>query len=475
MNRFLLDSLRVADLMMMLVAFGIAVIVTGQFAQTETLEDLLTFQVRVINVIAFATFALFWHWLFRAFELYQSHRTNYAIAEGWNVAKAVAVGTLTLAGLGLAVDMSAVNRVFLGTFFVACLLCTLAARAGLRYLLRDVRTGGRYLRKLVIVGCGPRAAEFGREVRQKSELGYLLLGYIDEMPPPNSPLHVGTEKLLGPPSQAREILGRLKADEVVIHLPIKSHYETISEIISLCREMGIAVRVPADFFESRLVHAYSDDRHHTPVLTLEDHTPVGGGAALKRLVDMVVSATALIVLSPVLAAVAVAIWLDSKGPILFVQERVGLSRKVFKILKFRTMEVDAEKRLEELEHRNEVAGAAFKMKRDPRVTRVGRILRKLSLDELPQLWNVLVGDMSLVGPRPLPIRDVNRIDIEWPKRRFSVKPGLTCLWQISGRHEIDFDDWMELDLQYIDNWSLSLDFDILMKTLPAVVGGHGAS
>ncbi len=475
MNRFLLDSLRVADLMMMLVAFGIAVIVTGQCAQTETLEDLLTFQVRLINVVVFATFAFFWHWLFRTFGLYRAHRNCYAVAEGWNVAKAVVVGTLVLAGLGLAIDLSAMTRVFLATFFIACLVCTIAARVSLRHLLEDVRTEGRYLRKLVIVGCGPRAAEFGREVRQKPELGYLLLGYIDEMPPPDSPLHVGSEKLLGDPSQTREILARLKADEVVISLPIKSHYETIAEIIALCREMGITARVPADFFASRLVHAYSDDRHRTPVLTLENHTPVGGGAALKRLVDIVVSTVALIVLSPVLAIVALAIWLDSGRPILFVQERVGLHREVFRIFKFRTMIVDAEKRLKALEERNEVEGAAFKMKRDPRVTRVGQVLRKLSLDKLPQLLNVFLGDMSLVGPRPLPVRDVNRIDIEWPKRRFSVKPGLTCLWQISGRHEIDFDDWMELDLQYIDNWSLSLDFDILVKTLPAVVGGHGAS
>ncbi|MEM7356968.1 MAG: sugar transferase [Acidobacteriota bacterium] len=475
MNRFLLDSLRVADLVMMLVAFGIAVIITGQWAHTATLEDLLTFRVRLLNVFVFATFALFWHWLFRSFGLYRLPRSRYAVTEGWAIAKAVAVGTLVLAALGLALDPSAVNRVFLATFALACLLCTLAARAGLRTLLGDGRTEGRYLRKLVIVGCGPRAAEFGRQVRRKPELGYLLLGYIDEMPAPDNPVHEGTEKLLGPPREARAILSQLKADEVLISLPIKSHYETISEIIGLCREMGISIRVPADFFDSRLVHAYSDDRHHTPVLTLESQTPTGSGAALKRLVDVVISAIALIVLSPVLVAVALAILIDSGRPILFVQERVGLNRKVFKIFKFRTMAVDAEQRLDELEHLNEASGAAFKMQRDPRVTRVGRLLRKLSLDELPQLFNVLEGDMSLVGPRPLPVRDVNNIGIEWPKRRFSVKPGLTCLWQISGRHEIDFDDWMELDLQYIDNWSLSLDFDILMKTLPAVVGGHGAS
>jgi lipopolysaccharide/colanic/teichoic acid biosynthesis glycosyltransferase len=145
------------------------------------------------------------------------------------------------------------------------------------------------------------------------------------------------------------------------------------------------------------------------------------------------------------------------------------------MLKFRTMRVDSETLLEELEAQNEVNGAAFKMVDDPRITRVGRMLRKMSLDELPQFFNVLRGDMSLVGPRPLPMRDVERFDQNWQKRRFSVKPGLTCLWQVNGRHEIDFDHWMELDLEYIDNWSLSMDFDILMKTVPAVLKGTGAS
>ena len=173
--------------------------------------------------------------------------------------------------------------------------------------------------------------------------------------------------------------------------------------------------------------------------------------------------------------IAIAIKLDSRGPVFFRQDRVGLKRKIFKMHKFRTMHLDAEERIKELEALNEVDGAAFKMTNDPRVTRVGRTLRKLSLDELPQFIDVLNGNMSLVGPRPLPIRDVERFDQNWQKRRFSVKPGLTCLWQVNGRHEVDFENWMELDLEYIDNWSLSLDFDILLKTVPAVFRGTGAS
>ncbi|PWB82109.1 MAG: sugar transferase, partial [Candidatus Methylomirabilota bacterium] len=200
-----------------------------------------------------------------------------------------------------------------------------------------------------------------------------------------------------------------------------------------------------------------------------------GSTAIKRVIDFFGSAAAMIVFAPLFAAIALAIKLDSRGPVFFAQERIGLGRRKFRMLKFRTMEVDAEQRQAEIEALNEVDGAAFKIKDDPRMTRVGRILRKFSLDELPQMWNVFVGDMSLVGPRPLPIRDVQRFDSAWQNRRFSVRPGLTCLWQINGRHEIDFDHWMELDLQYIDSWSLSLDFDIMFKTIPAVLRGTGAS
>jgi lipopolysaccharide/colanic/teichoic acid biosynthesis glycosyltransferase len=190
---------------------------------------------------------------------------------------------------------------------------------------------------------------------------------------------------------------------------------------------------------------------------------------------VVLASIGLVLLAPVVLLIAAAVALDSPGSVFFGQERVGLDRRRFRMWKFRTMVQDAEVQVAALEARNEVVGAAFKIKDDPRVTRVGRVLRKLSLDELPQLLNVLRGDMSLVGPRPLPIRDVERLVEPWQQRRFSMKPGLTCLWQVNGRHEISFDHWMELDLQYIDHWSPALDLEIVMKTVPAVLRGTGAS
>ena len=327
----------------------------------------------------------------------------------------------------------------------------------------------------MIVGCGPRGALIGRELRNRPDLGYLLLGYIDDIPAPQSALHNGSEKLLGSLAELEGLLQTEKVDEVFVALPVKSYYETIDRVIALGAELGLMVRIPADSFEFRLAKAnidYLDDTAFLTLRTVKENLP---GLVIKRAIDMVGSAIALVALLPVFAVIAIAVKLDSPGPVFFVQERVGLNRRKFRTIKFCTMVTDAEERLKSLEDKNEVHGAAFKMRNDPRVTRVGHILRKLSLDELPQFFNVLTGDMSLVGPRPLPLRDVERFDEQWQKRRFSVKPGITCLWQVNGRHEISFEHWMEMDLQYIDNWSLKLDFEILMKTIPAVLRGSGAS
>jgi lipopolysaccharide/colanic/teichoic acid biosynthesis glycosyltransferase len=179
--------------------------------------------------------------------------------------------------------------------------------------------------------------------------------------------------------------------------------------------------------------------------------------------------------SPLLVMVAILIKLTSAGPVLFVQKRLGLNKRHFTVYKFRTMAVDAERRISEIEHLNEVSGPVFKIRNDPRITPIGRFLRKTSIDELPQLFNVLVGDMSLVGPRPLPLRDYEGFNKDWQRRRFSVRPGITCLWQVEGRSSIPFERWMELDLQYIDKWSLWLDVRILLRTIPAVLKGLGAT
>ena len=474
-RRFLLSCLLFSDMGVMALAVGAGLALSGQLTHSGTLAEFLTVRIKLVNFVFVIGFALIWHLIFRFSGLYRSRRTGLLSSDWWDIVKAVSVGTLLLAGLAPILSFEAVNRVFVITFFLVALVGTIATRTILKALLGGARRNGRNLKNLVIVGCGPRGAEFGKKVRNRPDFGYLLLGFIDEIPPPENPLHGGPERIIGPPSQMREILESEDVDEVVIALPIASHYQTISSIISMCEELAVDVLVPSDFFKSRLVSVTVDDSRAWPAMELRSHLPSAGGIFFKRIIDIFVAFVALVMLSPVLAVIAIAIKLDSRGPVFFRQDRVGLKRKMFKMHKFRTMRVDAEERIKELEDKNEVNGAAFKMANDPRITRVGKTLRKLSLDELPQFIDVLKGSMSLVGPRPLPIRDVERFDKGWQKRRFSVKPGITCLWQINGRHEIDFEHWMELDLQYIDNWSLSMDFDILLKTVPAVFRGSGAS
>jgi exopolysaccharide biosynthesis polyprenyl glycosylphosphotransferase len=211
------------------------------------------------------------------------------------------------------------------------------------------------------------------------------------------------------------------------------------------------------------------------VVTLSTSLFEGGPMVCKRLLDIIVSSFLLILLAPILLVVAMLVKFGSVGPVFFVQERVGLNKRRLRIYKFRTMIADAEKKQMDLECLNEADGPVFKIKDDPRVTRLGRFLRKASIDELPQLLNVLKGDMSLVGPRPLPIRDYQGFDQDWARRRFSIRPGITCLWQINGRSSLSFQEWMELDLHYIDHWSFWLDVKVLAKTIPAVLKGVGAA
>ena len=211
-----------------------------------------------------------------------------------------------------------------------------------------------------------------------------------------------------------------------------------------------------------------------PMTELQTGSMDGWQTVVKRIMDFALSLILLLLFLPLFFATSIAIKLTSPGPVFFVQERVGLNKRRFRLYKFRTMIPDAELKQSEIENLNEVSGPVFKIQDDPRITRIGKFLRKTSIDELPQLLNVLRGDMSLVGPRPLPVRDYTGFNEDWHRRRFSAKPGITCLWQVNGRSSVPFEKWMELDMQYIDQWSLSLDFLILFKTIPAVFRGSGA-
>ena len=274
--------------------------------------------------------------------------------------------------------------------------------------------------------------------------------------------------------QLTSVIADQPVDEVLVALPIDKYGPLVETIVRQCEEQGIIVRVRTEMSRLQVARSYVDELQGVPVMTIQSGPADSWQLIMKRVIDIVGSAALLLALAPLFAVVAWLIRKDSPGPVFFTQERIGFNKRLFRLIKFRTMVDGADNQQSKLEHLNEAAGPVFKIKSDPRVTRLGKFLRRFSIDELPQLVNVLKGDMSLVGPRPLPLRDFDRFDTQWHKRRLSVKPGMTCLWQVNGRSNITFDHWVQMDLEYIDNWSLGLDMKILLKTIPAIMRGSGA-
>jgi exopolysaccharide biosynthesis polyprenyl glycosylphosphotransferase len=298
-----------------------------------------------------------------------------------------------------------------------------------------------------------------------------VIGFVDSEPHPA----LGSAGLmhLGGVNDLERILMHRVVDDVLIGLPVKSRYDEIRQSIAACARTGVPASYSADLFESASTNSRTNGRR-PPVLSLSE-APSADRLLVKRVIDVVGAVILLVIFAPVMLGAGLLIRLTSPGPVLFTQDRYGYMKRLFRMYKFRTMVAGAESAQDELENQNEASGPVFKIRHDPRITRVGRVLRRTSIDELPQLWNVLRGEMSLVGPRPLPTRDVGRFAEPWLMRRFSMPPGLTCLWQISGRSDLGFDQWIKLDLEYIDSWSHALDLAILVRTVPAVLRGAGAS
>jgi exopolysaccharide biosynthesis polyprenyl glycosylphosphotransferase len=278
--------------------------------------------------------------------------------------------------------------------------------------------------------------------------------------------------ILGSIEDLKKIVEDEVIDEVIFTVPIDD-MPKCEQYISWCEEVGVAVHMKLDFIKTVVARTYPTNWDGLPMLTISATPQDPLRLLIKRTIDVAIASIALLVLSPVLIISAMLVKLTSKGPLIFKQRRVGLNGRQFMLYKFRSMYSDAEERKKELEALNEASGPVFKIRHDPRITPVGRSMRKYSIDELPQLWNVLRGDMSLVGPRPPVPEEVTKYE-RWQRRRLSMKPGITCLWQVSGRSQIGFEEWMQLDLEYIDNWSLKLDAVILLRTMPAVILARGA-
>ncbi|MFN3326667.1 MAG: sugar transferase, partial [Bryobacteraceae bacterium] len=404
---------------------------------------------------------------------YQSHRLALLREYVLHAVFGTTLGTIGIVALFTGVARWTLSFGDAFELWAGATAISIAGRMVLRVALGQIRRRGRNLRQVLILGSNRRAEEFVAAAGRHPELGLRVVGFADDPWVGAVALcEKGVEKVADLDS-VESYLRESVVDEVVVCLPLKSYYEYVSRIASYCETLGILLRLEGELFSGRLAMA-SDVLSQRPLLQMGKGRIEGGAAVVKEVMDRSLALVLLLLTAPVMLGAAIAVRLSSPGPILFRQRRLGLNKRPFSMLKFRTMVADAEQRLAELEHRNEVKGAAFKLAGDPRITPVGRYLRKFSIDELPQLWNVLRGDMSLVGPRPLPLRDYNQFSEDWHRRRLSVRPGLSCLWQVSGRHHLSFDRWMELDMRYIDHWSLWLDIKILAKTLVVVLRGEGA-
>jgi exopolysaccharide biosynthesis polyprenyl glycosylphosphotransferase len=318
----------------------------------------------------------------------------------------------------------------------------------------------QYRRRVILVGASDETARMEVELKSKSEQEVAILARLDLSEAP-------VQRLV-------ELLHEHSPNGVILSAR-HAYFEQVEAAIRACELEGVEAWLVADFFKAQISRTSFDDFYGWPVLVFRSTPESSWGRVVKQLMDTVGSFVLLIGLSWLFALIALFIKLTSPGPVLFRQQRSGINGRPFTIYKFRTMVTNAEQLKHELATMNEMSGPVFKVTNDPRVTRIGKVLRKYSLDEFPQLFNVLRGEMSLVGPRPLPVDEVKRFYDLAHRRRLSVKPGLTCLWQISGRNNVtDFKDWVRLDLEYIDNWSLWLDVKILWRTLPAVLAGTGA-
>ncbi len=355
-------------------------------------------------------------------------------------------------------------------FLLYALLFLAAFRVVIGLLPRQRRGSPHEQRVGVIVGTGDHAVQVRDRLADHPEFGYRIAGFLD--PETGEPPSAEALPLLGTIHELEQVVEQVIVDDVFFAVPV-GKILSLQEKVLWCEERGLSVHLRADFVRTLVGRIQPNELEGLPFLSVSPVPRNPGELLIKRAMDLFASGSLLLVLSPLLIAIAAGIKATSPGPVLFRQRRVGLNGRIFTMLKFRSMYADAEKRRAELLERNEATGPVFKIKKDPRITPLGHWLRRTSLDELPQLWNVFVGEMSLVGPRPPIPEEVAQYE-PWQRRRLSMRPGITCIWQVSGRAQIGFEEWMKLDLRYIDSWSLMLDLKILAKTIPAVVTARGA-
>jgi exopolysaccharide biosynthesis polyprenyl glycosylphosphotransferase len=444
----------------------------------------LSINVRVDWLVILAALLVAWVCTFSAFGLYQAHSRADKHGEAVGIALAAALAVLLSLAPAAALHIGRLGWRQTGATWIGATVAALMLRAIVRSVLSRFAVRRSPPRYTVIVGTGPRAVRFARQLEADPDMGDHILGFVDDVWNNMEDIGKMGYNLLSTLADFPNLLTDTVIDQVVMCLPMKSQYQRAAAVVALCAEQGINVRMPSDIFDGRngdisdANGSWRAARHgfNSPSESVTTFVAVTATAAEmtgKRVLDIVLASVLLALAAPILILVSVWIKFESPGPLLFRQMRRGLNKRPFTMLKFRTMRAGAEMMLSAVEHLNIAGCPAFKIPNDPRITRCGRWLRRFSIDEVPQLINVFKGDMSLVGPRPMFAWEFERLD-PWIKRRCSVRPGLTGLWQVSGRSSLPFERRIELDLHYIDNWSLIMDIAILARTVPAVLSGRGA-
>jgi exopolysaccharide biosynthesis polyprenyl glycosylphosphotransferase len=418
-----------------------------------------------------AGFCAVWVIVFSKMNAYTYQRFTSLRHEIVIVLKASLIGTLAIFFAIFALRVGYIARTYVCIFFMSNATCLMLEKIVIFRVAKKFREKGRNRKRVIVVGNGVTAHNFVKTTEANLGWGLDIVGVV-AFNGKERPEEFYGKPLLGDASAMEDILHNHHVDEVVICASAKELGQT-EVVFNVCEREGVQVRLNSDFFGRLAKRVSVDNVYGLPIISFTTVPDNEWLLYTKRLVDIVVSFIALIIFAPALLLIAVLIKLTSPGPVFYRWNVIGFNKKPFASWKFRTMVVDADEIKGQLMERNEMSGPVFKIKDDPRITSIGKILRKYSLDELPQLWSVLKGDMSLVGPRPAGPHELVLYQ-SWQRRKLSIKPGITCLWQASGRNDIcDFNEWCVLDLQYIDNWSLLLDFKILLQTVRAVLRGTG--
>ncbi len=403
--------------------------------------------------------------------MYKPLRTRKMFEVVWTIVKSALFVLVGFGAIIFFMKWKFVSRLFFIIFILVSFLFLLGEKIALFLIMHQIRRRGHNIQRILVVGKGKRASGMIQSINRHSEWGLQIIGVIDDEPG-KGPEKVEGVRFVGGLTDLGSVLKNGAVDEVIFVVP-RSRLNFIEQAVRECEIVGVKATVAIDLFDLKIAKWRHRELDGIPFVSFETTVANETQLFLKRGLDLFFSTIGIIVGLPIFLMIGLSIKLTSRGPVLFKQVRAGLNGRHFVLYKFRTMFTGADQQRAEIEEFNEMDGPVFKIKSDPRITPFGKILRKFSLDELPQLFNVFAGQMSIIGPRALPIYEVEKIE-PWQRRRLSMRPGLTCLWQVCGRNKVDFKKWMELDLEYLDNWSLWLDFKILARTIPVVLFGIGA-